>query len=121
MTCRTMSKDFNTSVNFQKLSWCGKKWVFPFSAVFQSFNVQKLRNIFFLVADSQIREGGKKCWHSSASGLGEFAKIKIALEGTWPCQKDPISREPISSKGGAGRLYHNIVLQTGPNSVSRRG
>ena len=65
---------------------------------FHKQNQECVTKIYFLVLVKL--EGEKDCWHCWASGLGKLAKIKIALEGTfqsWPCQKDPISREPISA------------------------
>ena len=80
------------------------------------------RNNFFLSA-SQIRERGRKevlaqlglkVWRSLPKlKLGSRGLSKLAL--LWPCQKDPISREPIWRDW----LYHNIVLETGLNSVWR--
>ena len=55
------------------------------------------RNKIFGISKSN--EGRMKVLAALASGLRKFAKIKIALEGafqSWPCQKDPVSREPIS-------------------------
>ena len=101
-----------------------------------SFNFQKLcrachmlhvwgnneKEYLLLSAASQIKSG-KKCWQGWGPGLEKFAKIKIALEGGFlsqPRAKKTRYQGSQSLQRAVDGLYHNIVLQTGLNSVWRR-